>query len=112
MARGGGGHRRRKGVVYRFAWGRLWDTRAQEPGDSLEALAIHSVADRTSRRWGGLGEVVEVRHGEPGEGKGRSPFRIFVAAFQGSDGSNLCATQGVGVGGGGVVNCDMSQKIQ
>ena len=30
------------------------------------------------------------------------------------DGSNLCATQGVGVGGegGGVVNCDMSQKIQ
>ena len=31
----------------------------------------------------------------------------------GSDGSNLCATQGVGVGGGGgVVNCDMSQKIQ
>ena len=30
-----------------------------------------------------------------------------------SDGSNLCATQGVGVGGGGgVVNCDMSQKIQ
>ena len=27
------------------------------------------------------------------------------------DGSNLCATQGVGVGGG-VVNCDMSQKIQ
>ena len=32
--------------------------------------------------------------------------------LQASDGSNLCATQGVGVGGGGVVNCDMSQKIQ
>ena len=34
-------------------------------------------------------------------------FRVTVR-----DGSNLCATQGVGVGGGGVVNCDVSQKIQ
>ena len=33
-------------------------------------------------------------------------------AFRTRDGSNLCATQGVGVGGGGVVNCGMSQKIQ
>ena len=51
------------------------------------------------------------------------PHNAFVGRFVGrttskewthaSDGSNLCATQGVGVGGGGgVVNCDMSQKIQ
>ena len=35
-----------------------------------------------------------------------------VYTVRSKDGSNLCATQGVGMGGGGVVNCDMSQKIQ
>ena len=49
---------------YRYAWGRLWDARAQEPGDSPEAMAVHSVADRTSRKWGGGSrEVVAVCHG-------------------------------------------------
>ena len=56
---------------YRFAWGRLWEARAQEPGDSPEAMAVHSVADRTSRRWGGtLGKLWKYAMGSPGKGKG------------------------------------------
>ena len=70
---------------YPFAWVRLPEARTQEPGDSPEAPEVHSVGDRTSRRggWGSLVvEVVEVRHGEPGEGEAGGPFWILVAAVQ------------------------------
>ena len=41
------------------------------------------------------------------------PLATGVGCHPTTDGSNLCATQGVGVGGeGGGMNCDMSQKIQ
>ena len=56
---------------YRFAWGRLWEARAQEPGDSPVAMAVHSVVDRTSRRWGGtLGKLWKYAMGTPGKEKG------------------------------------------
>ena len=55
----------------RFTWGRLCEARAQEPGDSPEAMAVHSVAVRTSRRWGGtLGKLWKYAMGSPGKGKG------------------------------------------
>ena len=69
---------------YRFAWGRLWDTRAQELGDSPEALAVHSVADCTSKRWGGtLGKLWKFAMGSPGKGKGEVLSRFLLRQSRG-----------------------------
>ena len=83
---------------YRFAWGRLLDAWAQEPGDSPEALAVHSVADRTSRGWGGtLGKLWKFAMGSPVQGKAakrgclpgarplharRAPFVLTIPTYQ------------------------------
>ena len=56
---------------YMFAWGPLWDAWAQELGDSPEALAVHCVANRASKWWGGtLGKLWRYTMRTPGQGKG------------------------------------------
>ena len=75
---------------YRYAWGRLWDARAQEPGDSPEAMAVHSVADRTSRKWGGvLGKLWRFAMGSPGLGKGAVLSGYLLQQARGGEGGGF-----------------------
>ena len=59
---------------YRFVWGRLWELRAQELGDSPEELAAQSVVERTLMRCRAtLGMLWKYAMGSPGKGKGEVP---------------------------------------
>ena len=79
---------------YRFARGRLWDARAQEPWDSPEALVVHSIADRTSRRGGGaMGKLWKFAMGSPGKGKGEVLLGFLLQ--QSRDGASASSMWGI-----------------
>ena len=67
---------------YRFAWGRLWEARAQELGDDPEAPAVHSVIDRTSRR-AAVGPPITLHKGGNGGSKGFEKVEPLVQVVGG-----------------------------